>query len=94
MPREEKQYKEKKHEKQKKRKPWRRSAIQGDALVLIGMPGCGKSTLGRHLARRYRKPFIDVDDVLMAQEGKSIRKLALENSYHEFVRLKKGGVFH
>lgn len=30
-------------------------------LVLVGMPGCGKSSIGRRLARIYSLPFVDAD---------------------------------
>lgn len=38
-------------------------------LYLIGLPGAGKSTLGRQLARRLGKHFIDADHVLEARMG-------------------------
>ncbi len=40
--------------------------------VLIGMPSCGKSTLGRHLATRLGMAFVDTDDLIRARAGKSI----------------------
>lgn len=82
----------KREQKRRKRSVWRRPAEQGDALILIGMPGCGKSTLGKRLARRYHKHFIDVDDVLAAQEGRSIADLAATLSYEEFVRRESKAV--
>ena len=30
-------------------------------LILIGMPGCGKSTIGKRLAQRLNLPFLDLD---------------------------------
>lgn len=41
--------------------------------ALIGMPGSGKSTVGRQLARRLGLPFIDLDQRLEQQLGCSIR---------------------
>jgi len=41
--------------------------------ALVGMPGSGKSTVGRHLARQLQLPFIDMDQRLEAQLGISIR---------------------
>jgi len=41
-------------------------------LFLVGMPGCGKSTLGRVLARSLGKTFIDADHELEQRLGVSI----------------------
>ena len=41
-------------------------------LFLVGLPGAGKSTLGRQLARRLRKPFVDADTELEHRLGVSI----------------------
>jgi len=41
--------------------------------ALVGMPGSGKSTVGRHLARRLGLPFVDMDQRLEQQLGCSIR---------------------
>jgi shikimate kinase len=41
-------------------------------LFLIGMPGCGKSTLGRVLARHLGKTFVDADHELERRLGVSI----------------------
>ena len=42
-------------------------------IVLIGMPGCGKSTIGRLLARRLNVPFFDSDQVIEQRLGETIR---------------------
>ena len=44
-------------------------------IVLIGMPGCGKSTLGKALAEKLGRPFIDADSYLEEREGKTIPEL-------------------
>lgn len=41
---------------------------------LIGLPGSGKSTVGRQLARRLRLPFVDSDHVIEARLGCPIRQ--------------------
>lgn len=43
-------------------------------VSLIGMPGGGKSTIGKQLARRIAVPFIDSDTVIERQIGCSIRE--------------------
>ena len=44
-------------------------------IILIGMPGCGKSTLGKLLAQQLQRPFYDADSVLEEREGRSIKEL-------------------
>lgn len=41
-------------------------------LILIGMPGCGKSTVGKLLAERLRRPFFDADTEIEKELGCSI----------------------
>ena len=43
--------------------------------VLIGMPGCGKSTIGKELARRLHKQFVDADAVIVREAGMSIPEI-------------------
>jgi shikimate kinase len=44
-----------------------------NVIALIGMPGSGKSTIGRQLARRLRLDFVDTDQFIEARIGCSIR---------------------
>src|SRR3546814_19516815 len=44
-------------------------------LFLIGYMGAGKTTLGKPLAQKLGIPFIDMDAVLEASEGKTITEL-------------------
>ncbi len=43
-------------------------------VAFVGLPGSGKSTVGRHLARRLGRPFIDSDQVIEQRIGQSIRE--------------------
>jgi shikimate kinase len=43
------------------------------AVALVGLPGAGKSAVGRRLGRRLDLPFIDSDQVIEARIGCSIR---------------------
>lgn len=43
-------------------------------IVLIGLPGSGKSTVGRQLARRLQLPFYDSDHAIEERLGCSIRE--------------------
>jgi len=42
-------------------------------IALVGMPGCGKSTVGRHLARQLHWRHVDSDTEIEHQIGGSIR---------------------
>jgi shikimate kinase len=44
------------------------------SITLIGMPGCGKSTIGRQLARMRQLPFLDSDHEIERFLGCSIRE--------------------
>lgn len=41
-------------------------------LVLTGMPGCGKTTIGRRVAAALGRPFLDTDDAILRRIGMSI----------------------
>ena len=45
------------------------------ALVLVGAPGSGKSTVGALLAQRWGVPFADVDAVIESRVGKSVAEI-------------------
>ncbi|MEY5029472.1 MAG: Shikimate kinase 1 [Pseudomonadota bacterium] len=43
-------------------------------IILVGLPGSGKTTIGRQLARRLGVPFVDSDHVIEDRLGCSIRE--------------------
>jgi shikimate kinase len=52
-----------------------RRALGTRSLVLVGMPGCGKSAIGRRLASRLDLPFVDADEEIEKAAGKSISEI-------------------
>jgi shikimate kinase len=40
-----------------------------DGIVLVGMPGSGKSSVGRIVAERLRRPFLDTDEIAARRLG-------------------------
>ena len=44
-------------------------------LILIGMPGSGKSTVGRLLAEKLNRPYIEADEEIVRQAGMSIPEI-------------------
>src|SRR3990172_8252453 len=44
-------------------------------MVVVGMPGCGKSAIGRRLAPRLNLPFLDADEEIERAAGKPITEI-------------------
>ena len=55
-----------------------------DCITLIGMPGCGKSTVGVILAKTSGKDFIDTDILLQEQEGELLQNIIDYNGMEYF----------
>jgi shikimate kinase/3-dehydroquinate synthase len=53
-------------------------------IVLVGFMGSGKSTVGRQLANRLQRPFIDVDDEIATEAGRSIADIFAEEGEDGF----------
>ena len=45
------------------------------SIVLIGMPGCGKTTVGRSLAGKLGRTFVDLDEEIVRRAGTSIPEI-------------------
>ncbi len=52
-----------------------------NSIVLIGMPGAGKSTLGVMLAKESARDFIDTDVLIQVREGKTLQDILDESDY-------------
>jgi len=57
-------------------------------VILTGFMGAGKSTLGPQLAAKLNWRFVDIDQVITEQTGKSINAIFNENGEAEFRRLE------
>ena len=51
------------------------SAIVDRHLVLVGMMGSGKTTVGRAIAARLGRPLLDSDAMIEAREGRTVRDI-------------------
>jgi shikimate dehydrogenase len=57
-------------------------------IVLIGMPGCGKTTIGQTLAQVMDRPFIDLDKKIEEAAGKTIPRIFTEDGEDVFRQLE------
>jgi len=57
-------------------------------IILVGMPGSGKSTLGILLAKKIHYGYIDSDSVIVALEGKLLPDLIEEKGNDGFLKLE------
>ncbi|MEY4170757.1 MAG: hypothetical protein RLZ94_1830 [Actinomycetota bacterium] len=54
------------------------------AVVLVGAPGAGKSTVGRRLAKRWGVEFRDSDQMVEAEAGKSVADIFVDDGETAF----------
>ena len=57
-------------------------------IVLIGMPGCGKSTVGVLLAKALQMDFVDTDIVLQQQQGKKLQEIIDQVGNDAFLKME------
>lgn len=58
-------------------------------IVLVGVPGAGKSTVGHLLAEKLNLNFVDTDLVIERQAGKSISDIFIQEGESVFRELEK-----
>jgi shikimate kinase len=61
-----------------------RAGLGTRSIVMVGMPGCGKSALGKRLAPRLLLPFLDVDEEIEKAAGKTIREIFADHGEASF----------
>ncbi|GIV01970.1 MAG: shikimate kinase [Fimbriimonadales bacterium] len=57
-------------------------------IVLIGMMGCGKTTLGKHLSQRLGWRHLDLDEEVVRLSGRAIAQIFEEDGEEAFRRLE------
>lgn len=58
--------------------------LQTQNVVLIGMPGAGKSSCGRALSRLMGRPFVDIDCAIETEEGRPAAQIIREDGEAAF----------
>ena len=58
-------------------------------IVLIGMPGAGKSTVGVLLAKELGMDFVDTDILIQLREGRALQEIIHSSGYLELRRIEE-----
>ena len=61
-------------------------------VALIGMMGSGKTTCGQLLAQRLGRPFVDCDDYIQVQAGRTIPELFADLGEEGFRALERRAI--
>lgn len=67
-------------------------SIKTQNIILIGMPGCGKTTVGRLISEKLGRPLLDTDEMITEAAGKSIPELFAQYGEEHFRRLEHDAV--
>ena len=63
--------------------------MKPQSVILIGMPGAGKSTIGVMLAKELAKDFIDTDVLIQVREGKTLQDIMDASDYLNLRRIEE-----
>lgn len=66
----------------------RQLKTQMENIILIGMPGCGKSTVGKLLAQRLGRSFVDADSRIVDAAGMSIPEIFAHSGEEGFRQIE------
>ena len=57
-------------------------------IILIGMPGVGKSTLGKMLAQKINSPYLDTDHIIIEKIGMPLAQYISSNGIEKFKEIE------
>ena len=57
-------------------------------IVLIGMPGCGKTAIGRHLHDLTKRKLVDIDEEIETREGRKITSIFADSGEAYFRKVE------
>lgn len=58
-------------------------------IVFIGMPGSGKTVVGRKISTKMNKVFVDIDEEIQREQGMTAEEIILEKGIEYFRRIEK-----
>ena len=57
-------------------------------ITMIGMPACGKSTIGVMLAKRFGMSFVDIDILIQEKTGKLLKEIIASEGNDGFLKIE------
>ena len=66
----------------------RQLRLQMENIILVGMPGCGKSTVGKLLAEKLGRDFVDADSEITASAGITIPEIFAQSGEEGFRQIE------
>ncbi|BFM20603.1 shikimate kinase [Gilvimarinus japonicus] len=66
--------------------------VHGESIILIGMPGVGKSTVGVLLAKELAREFVDTDLLIQTHAGKTLQDIVYDADYQHLRELEEATV--
>ena len=67
-------------------------SVQAHVITLVGLPGSGKTWVGRALAERLGWRFVDTDQVVVSRLGQSIAEIVAQRGWAMFRREEQGAL--
>jgi shikimate kinase/3-dehydroquinate synthase len=61
-------------------------------VILVGLPGSGKSAVGRRIAHRHGAAFVDLDEVIEKAAGRSVAEIFADSNEETFRALERAAV--
>lgn len=61
-------------------------------LILVGLPGSGKTTVGRRVAELLPADFTDIDEMVETETGRSISRIFAESGEEGFRRMERAAM--
>ncbi len=64
------------------------NVVRDDLIILIGYRGCGKTSVGRRLAERLGWTFVDTDEEIRREQGRTIADIFAQDGEGAFRRIE------
>jgi len=70
----------------------KKGTLNGKNIVLIGMPGAGKTTVGALLAKKLGRTFVDTDELVRKADGRELRDIVAQDGLEKFLEIQKAAI--